>query len=72
MTQDERVLEHLKKNGKISQKRAIALFGAYRLSAIIYRLRNAGYNIITSFKSGKNRFGDNVAWAEYKLEKGEN
>lgn len=70
MTQDERVLEHLKKNGKISQKRAISLFGAYRLSAIIYRLRNAGWDISTTYKSGKNRFGDNVSWAEYKLEKG--
>lgn len=68
-TQYDRILEHLQKNGKISQKRAISLYGAYRLSAIIYNLRRDGYNISTNYKSGKNRFGDSVTWAEYKLEK---
>ena len=68
LTQYDRVLEHLQKNGKLSQKTAIRLFGAYRLSAIIYTLRKDGYNITTTFKTGKNRFGDNVSWAEYKLE----
>lgn len=69
LTQYDRVLDHLKKNKKLSQKQAINLYGAYRLSAIIYTLRKDGYNITTNFKSGKNRFGDNVSWAEYKLEK---
>lgn len=69
LTQYDRVLDHLQKNRKLSQKQAINLYGAYRLSAIIYNLRKDGYNITTSFKSGKNRFGDNVSWAEYKLEK---
>lgn len=68
LTQYDRVLEHLQKNGKLSQKTAIRLFGAYRLSAIIYTLRKDGYNITTTFKTGKNRFGDNVSWAEYRLE----
>lgn len=68
LTQYDRVLDHLQRNGKLSQKQAIRLFGAYRLSAIIYRLRKDGYNISSTFKSGKNRFGDSVCWAEYKLE----
>lgn len=68
LTQYDRVLKHLQRNGKLSQKQAIRLFGAYRLSAIIYRLRKDGYNISSTFKSGKNRFGDSVSWAEYKLE----
>lgn len=68
LTQYDRVLCHLQRNGKLSQKQAIRLFGAYRLSAIIYRLRKDGYNISSTFKSGKNRFGDSVSWAEYKLE----
>lgn len=68
LTQYDRVLDHLKKNKKLSQKQAINLYGAYRLSDIIYRMRKAGLNITTNFKSGKNRFGDNVFWAEYKLE----
>lgn len=68
LTQYDRVLDHLLKNKKLSQKQAINLYGAYRLSAIIYNLRKDGYNISTNFKSGKNRFGDSVSWAEYKLE----
>jgi hypothetical protein len=68
LTQYDRVLDHLQRNGKLSQKTAIRLFGAYRLSAIIHRLRKDGYNISSTFKSGKNRFGDSVSWAEYKLE----
>jgi hypothetical protein len=68
LTQYDRVLDHLQRNGKLSQKQAIRLFGAYRLSDIIYRMRRDGYNISTTFKSGKNRFGDTVSWAEYKLE----
>ena len=68
LTQYDRVLDHLLKNKKLSQKQAINLYGAYRRSAIIYNLRKDGYNISTNFKSGKNRFGDTVSWAEYKLE----
>lgn len=67
MTQEERVLEHLKKNGKISQKSAIRLYSIYRLSARIYILRKWGYNIETEYKTGKNKYGDKVAWAEYTL-----
>lgn len=68
ITQYDRILDHLMKNGKISQKQAINLYGAYRLSAIIYNLRKDGYSIKTTFKVGKNRFGDCVNWAEYLLE----
>ena len=68
LTQYDRVLDHLKRNKKLSQKQAINLFGCYRLSAVIYLLKKDGYKISTSFKTGKNRFGDSVSWAEYKLE----
>ncbi|MBQ7798084.1 MAG: DNA-binding protein [Clostridia bacterium] len=68
LTQYDRVLQHLQNNKKLSQKQAINLYGAYRLSDIIYRMRKAGYKISTNFKSGKNRFGDSVSWAEYRLE----
>ena len=51
LTQYDRVLEHLQKNGKLSQKQAIRLYGAYRLSAIIYILRKDGYKITTNFRN---------------------
>lgn len=69
MTQYDRVLQHLQKNRKgLSQMQAIRLYGAYRLSAIIYNLRNDGYNISTTLKTTKNRYGDPVTYAIYKLE----
>lgn len=68
LTQYDRVLEHLQKNGKLSQKQAIRLYSAYRLSAIIHELRKDGYKISTTYKTGKNKYGDSVNWAEYKLE----
>lgn len=37
-----RVYEHLKKQGHITSKEAFELFGATRLSAIIYNLRKRG------------------------------
>lgn len=45
MTQEKAVLQHLKENGSITSWDAITLFGATRLSAIIYLLRKQGYNI---------------------------
>ena len=68
MTQYERVLEHLQTKGKLTQKQAINLYGAYRLSAIIYDLRKKGYRISTGFKTSKNRFGDICTYGVYTLE----
>lgn len=67
MSLDERVLEHLKTKGRLSQKGAIRLYSAYRLSAIIHRLRRRGYEIVTNIAKGTNRWGDKVHWGEYKL-----
>ncbi len=46
-SQTEAVLAHLKKHGNITSVQAIELFGATRLSGIIYVLRRRGYRIIT-------------------------
>ena len=69
MTQYDRILEHLKTKGKITQKQAINLYGAYRLGAIIFLLRKDGYKITTTFKTTKNRFGDSCSYGVYTLEK---
>ena len=41
------VLAHLKSGRTLSQAEAINHFECYRLSAVIKRLRNAGYDIVT-------------------------
>lgn len=46
-TQVTQVLAYLKQGRSITQVDAIRLFQCYRLSAIIKRLRNQGYEIVT-------------------------
>ena len=62
-----RILDYLKSHRGITSKEAFERFGATRLSAIIFSLRKAGYNIVNVPKSGKNRFGESVHYDEYRL-----
>ena len=68
MTQDERILRHLKDYGSITSWEAINEYGITRISAVVYRLRKNGYKISTEFKTSKNRYGDKVSYGIYKLE----
>lgn len=62
------VLSHLQKNKRgLSQAQSIRLYGAYRLSAIIHRIRKNGYEVETSFKTSRNRYGYPVSYAVYTL-----
>lgn len=62
------VLEHLRKYGSISSIEAIRLYGATRLSAIIYNLRhNYGLNIITQDIPFTDRYGTNSDYGKYIL-----
>lgn len=52
------VLHYLKTHKKgLTQQEAAELFGSYRLSAIIYNLRDRGYNIITIREDVIDRYG---------------
>ena len=63
-TQLKQVLTYLKQGKTISQAEAIDLFNCYRLSAIIQRLRNAGYDIVTHNEKNLNSKGTH---ARYEL-----
>lgn len=65
------VLNHLKQFKKITTFEAFTEYGITRLSARIYTLRKQGYEITNEYKTGKNRFGNPTAWAEYQLIEGE-
>ena len=65
-----RVLDYLKKHKKgISSKEAFEKFGATRLSAIVYTLRNEGYVIENEERNCKNRFGEKCNFVNYVLAK---
>jgi len=66
-SQKENILEYLQIGNKITPLEALYQFGSFRLSAIIFELRQEGYNIITH-----NKTVDGKTFAEYELLKGTN
>lgn len=67
MTQIEKVLRHMQEFGSISSWEAITEYNITRLGARIYELKKLGYSIISERQSTKNRFGENVSYAVYRL-----
>ena len=65
LTQISDVLAHLQEHGSITSLQAISIFGASRLSAIIYLLRDRGYLIDTVMEKGKTRYNRSTRWARY-------
>ena len=70
MTKIELVRQHLLINGEITSWQAIEMYGATRLSAIIFELRKRGYDIRTIMREGTDRYGNTSQYANYVL-KGE-
>lgn len=65
-----RVAEHLKKHRTITSLEAINLFGATRLSDIIYRLKyRHKLPIGMVMLEGKNRYGEPIRYGQYYLTK---
>ena len=64
-TQQERIFNYLVSYKSITQLEAYKRFGTFGLAKIISRLRKQGFKIETVKKSGLNRFGDKVHFAEY-------
>lgn len=58
----QRVLAHLQKHGSITSWEAITQYRATRLSAIIFNLKEKGYNIESLDKTG-----DGCRFTEYVL-----
>lgn len=69
MTQEEKVLRHLKELGSITSWEAIMEYGITRLSAKIFNLRKQGYEIEKEYVTTKNRFGEYCTFAKYMLRK---
>lgn len=60
----KKVLEHLQKYGSITSWEVIELYGATRLSAIIYNLRER-YKILSDKVSHIDRYGNQSSFARY-------
>ena len=64
-----RVFKYLKSHKGITSMEAFELFGVTRLSAIIFNLRKAGYEIDNKPKACRNRYGEKVHFVEYRMVK---
>ena len=58
---------HLRKRGSITTWDAIKLYGATRLSAIIFNLRESGWDIESEWKTSTDRNGNTSRYTIYKL-----
>lgn len=65
INQTTEILRHLKKFKSITQKQATDLYGATRLSAIIYNFRKRGYLIDTVMLDGVTRYGTPCQYGKY-------
>lgn len=67
LTQKEKVLRHLKEVGSITPLDAMREYAIMRLSAIIFNLKDEGYNIKSEIETSKNRFGEKCKFSRYTL-----
>lgn len=63
MSQEQKILKHLQSGKSITPLEALGVYGAYRLSAHIFNLRQAGHDIVTHRKWD----GTGRQYAEYSL-----
>ena len=64
MSQQQDIIYHLHNIGSITPIEALNLYGSFRLGAIIFNLRQDGYNIETKIEHKGRKM-----WARYSLVK---
>lgn len=67
MTQCEKILNYIHVNGSITPLDALREFGVMRLASRITDLKNSGHTIEKTMIKSKNRYGDTVRYARYRL-----
>lgn len=72
ITQNDRILRHLKDYGYIEPMTAIQDYGITRLGARIWDLKDRGYLIDTEMVRAKNRYGEPTHYAKYVYKGGRN
>ena len=68
MTQNEKILKYIETEGSITPLDALREFGCMRLASRISELKRAGYPISKDMETAKNKAGEPVRYARYRLE----
>lgn len=66
-TKKQKIKEYLESGNTITQREAIDLFSAYRLAAVIHKLKKENMPIEKVEKTHINNEGRNIRYAEYKM-----
>lgn len=67
MTQNERILRHIKEHGSITPHEALKEYGIMRLASRVCDLKKAGYDVRSETVKAKNRYGEPVRYSRYTL-----
>lgn len=67
-TQCERILKYMQDFGSVTPMQAMSDLGVMRLASRICDLKRSGHKISRRMVAGKNRYGEPVSYAEYRLE----
>lgn len=67
MTQTEKVMQYMRKNGGITSAEAMNELGIMRLASRISDLRSMGVEIRSELIKGKNRFGESTHYSRYYI-----
>lgn len=65
--QAQQLYEHMQTHGSVTQMQAYDLYGIFRTASRMFELRKAGIPVIKTMKKGRNRYGVEVHYAEYRL-----
>ena len=66
-TQNQRILEYMRKNGSITQVEALRDIGVMRLASRVSDLRRLGYDIASRTEYVNNRYGEKCRIKRYSL-----
>lgn len=69
ITHEQILLDHFAKHKTITSKEAFDLYGMTRLSAVVFNLREQGYEIGMVWEQGVNRYGNSIKWGKFFLQK---
>jgi len=69
LTQKQKVFRHLNQIGPLTPVQAFFDYSIMRLAAIVFDLKDDGYDIKTTILKSENKFGEPVNYAQYTLKK---
>lgn len=67
MSQCERIVEYMQKNGSITQLDTLREFGCMRLASRISDLKRQGVAVKSTMETSKNRYGEPISYARYSI-----